>query len=244
MITFAICDDDAAFANSLWKNVYMLCAKEFPGDIECTVLPAFISAQSVIDYLKHNPINVIFLDIDMPDMNGFQLAEYLVKNYPDILIIFVSLYEDFVYSSFEYSPFRFIRKARLREELRPAFHKVVEKCLFSGHAFNFDTIDGEQVLLLKDVTYIEGNKNYYVIHLSSKKSYKCRGTLTSAEERLTPYHFIRIHTSYIVNLEQVSEVQNKQAVLKDGSEIPISRRKSTNFEKDYLQLIRRSFENE
>lgn len=243
MITFAICDDDAAFANQLWKNVYMLCAKEFPADLECTVLPVFVSAQNVIDYLKQGSISVIFLDIDMPDMNGFQLADYLCKNYPDILIIFVSLYEDFVYSSFEYSPFRFLRKAKVREELRPVFHKIIEKCLFSGRALSFDTVDGEQVLLLRDVAYLEGNKNYFVIHLSSGECFKCRGTLSNAEERLTSYHFVRVHTSFIVNLEQVSEIRNKQAILKNGAEIPISRRKSPHLEKDYLQLIRRSFEN-
>ena len=243
MITFAICDDDTAFAERLSKDLYILCAKEFQSEMECAVLPAFDSARSVIDYLKKNPISVIFLDIDMPDMNGFQLAEYLCKEYPDILIIFVSFYEDFVYSSFEYSPFRFLRKAKLQEELRPVFHKVVEKCLFAGNALSFDTVDGEQILFLKDVSYLESEKNYFSLHLASGKSYKCRGTMAMAEERLLPYHFLRVGAAYIVNLEQVSQIRHGQALLKDGSVIPISRKKSEAFEKAYLQLLRRRFEN-
>ena len=243
MITFAICDDDPAFARRLWKDIYNLCELELPDDVESTVLPIFTDANNVLDYLESNKIDVIFLDIDMPGMSGFELAEKLCSLYPNMLILFVSLYEDFVYSSFEYSPFRFIRKSRAKEELAPAFKKAVEKCLFFGNAFPFDTIEGEQILMLKDVSYIEADKNYYVVHLLNGKSYKCRGTLTNVEGQLEPYHFYRIQTSFIVNLEQIIKVQNKCAVLKDGTEIPISRRKNDEFEKAYMQLIRRRFEN-
>lgn len=243
MITIAICDDDPAFANRLWKAVYNLCATVLPDDVDSTVLPVFVRAKSVLEYLEHNKINIIFLDIDMPNISGFQLAEQLCSKYPDMLIIFVSLYEDFVYTSFEYSPFRFIRKSRVKEELAPAFRKAVEKCLFTGNALSFETVDGEQILLLKDVTYIEGDKNYYVVHLLSGASYKCRGTLTTVEQRLSSYHFFRIQTSFIVNLDQISEIQNKNAVLKDGTEIPVSRRKNEAFEKAYMQIVRRRFEN-
>ena len=242
MITIAICDDDPAFANRLWKAVYNLCATELPDDVDSTVLPVFVSAKNVLEYLEHNKISIILLDIDMPNMTGFQLAEQLCSRYPDMLIIFVSLYEDFVYTSFEYSPFRFIRKSRVKEELAPAFRKAVEKCLFTGNALSFETTEGEQIIMLKDVAYIEGDKNY-VVHLLSGASYKCRGTLTTVEQRLSPYHFFRIQTSFIVNLEQISGIQNKNAILKDGTEIPVSRRKNEAFEKAYMQIVRRRFEN-
>ncbi len=239
MLTIGICDDNPHFAMTLTKKLYELCVYNLSERIDCKVIPAFGSASDVIKHLKKQSINILFLDIDMPNINGFKLAEYLCKNHPDTVIIFVSSYEDFVYSSFEYCPFRFLRKAHLNQELPITFKKVIDKCLLDKETLSFDTTEGEELLRIKDIVLFEGQKNYFAIKTTNSKTYKCRGTLNSVEELVTPYDFYRIQSSYIINYEHISNVENDCVIMKTGENINISRRKLNSFKTAYMQFIRR-----
>lgn len=239
MLTIGICDDNALFASSLSKLIHELCAKNLSERIDCQIAPVFNKAQDVIDYLKTSSINILFLDIDMPNINGFQLAEHLCKERPDTIIIFVSSYEDFVYSSFEYCPFRFLRKTHLNDELPITFQKAIEKCILNNEAISFFTIDGEELLRVKDIIFCEGQKNYYIVYTTSGKTYKCRGTLGSIEKNLNKFDFYRVQSSYIVNLEHIESFDNKFIIMNNGINISISRRKHSEFKSLYMKYIRR-----
>jgi DNA-binding LytR/AlgR family response regulator len=239
VLTIAICDDNLHFSTTLSKKLHDLCAKNLSERIDCQIAPTFSTAHAVINYLKKSSINILFLDIDMPDINGFKLAEYLCKNHPDTVIIFVSSYEDFVYSSFEYCPFRFLRKSHLKEELPITFKKAIDKCIFDNEALTFFTTDGEEILRVKDIILFEGQKNYYAIHTTSGKVYKCRGTLNSAEQMVNKFDFYRIQSSYIVNLEHIESLDNEFITMKNSMNISISRRKYNEFKSSYMQYVRR-----
>ncbi len=118
MITIGVCDDNIQFARLLVKSLRTLCATELPERIGCQIAVEFSSCDDVLRYLEYNTINILFLDINMPTKTGFDLAEKLNQLYPDIIIIFVSAHDNFVYSSFEYSPFRFLRKTHLYKDRR------------------------------------------------------------------------------------------------------------------------------
>ena len=128
MIKIAICDDNLKFSQIFYKKIKSITNND------CMVLPPFFEGTEVIEYLKINSINILFLDIDMPKINGFDLAKILCEKYPDIIIIFVSAYEDFVYSSFEYCPFRFLRKSHLNDELKTTLEKAIEKIIINDKA--------------------------------------------------------------------------------------------------------------
>ncbi len=239
MLTIGICDDNPIFASSLSNIIRKLCAKYLSERIDCQIAPVFNKGQDVIDYLQTSSINILFLDIDMPDMNGFKLAEHLCKEHPDTIIIFVSSYEDFVYSSFEYCPFRFLRKSHLNDELPITLKKALDKCVFNNEALSFFTIDGEEILRVKDIILCERQKNYYVIYTTSGKNYKCRGTLGSIEKELNKFDFYRVQSSYIVNLEHIESLDNKFIIMNNGINISISRLKYDEFKSLYMQYVRR-----
>jgi len=240
MINIAVCDDNSQFANLLTQHLKKLSAYKIPERVDCRFAPIFSSAKEVLDYLKNNVIDVLFLDIDMPEMNGFELAKSLCAAHPDIIIIFVSSYEEFVYSSFEYCPFRFLRKAHLTEELDITFQKVVEKCILNNETLLFNSTEGEVLLRLKDIIFFEGQKNYYVIYTVSGKEYKCRGTMDSLEAVMRNYDFFRIHASFIVSHEQIESVNNDGFVnMKNNKRLSISRRRAAPFKDAYMEFIRR-----
>lgn len=242
MLTIAVCDDNPQFAHLLVKRIRELCVYHLPDRIDCQIAPAFGSGEDVLRYLQHHVINVMFLDIDMPQINGFRLASELQIRSPDTIIIFVSAYDDFVYSSFEYAPFRFLRKSHLEEELPITFKKVIEKCISDEESLLFETIDGDTLLRLRDILYFEGEKNYYVIKMVSGKTYRCRGTMTSVEDRIKPYDFFRVHSAFIVNEEHIDNIhEDGYLVMKNGALINISRRKLAAFKDSYMQFTRRRF---
>ena len=243
MIKIAVCDDSKSFAEALERDISALCAREIPEASDCRVYPAFTSAADVLSHLEKDAFNIIFLDIDMPRITGFDLAERIAERYPETLIIFVSANDNFVYSSFAYSPFRFLRKSHLAEELPAALLKAIEKVTQQNKTVSFICTDGPITLRTSDISCFESSGNYYTIRCIGGTEYKCRGTITSLEALcINDSRFFKIHSAYIINLEQVRRVvENSTVIMSDGSEITISRSKQPRFKEAYMQFIRRRY---
>ena len=73
MLTIAVCDDNPQFANLLTKKIRELCAYHLPDRIDCRITPSFGSSEDVLRYINNHVINIMFLDIDMPKINGFEV---------------------------------------------------------------------------------------------------------------------------------------------------------------------------
>lgn len=241
MITIAICDDNVDYLRNFALSVRKIYAKSLSEEYINDAVIEFSHANDILHYLKKFPIDILFLDIDMPQTNGFELAEKLNRLYPDVIIIFVSSHENFVYSSFEYSPFRFLRKSHIDDELRDTFIKAVDKCLTLNDIMTFNTVDGDISLKAKDILYFEGNKNYYYIY-TLRNVYKCRGTLLNVEKLTENFCFFRIHSAFIVNMENIETVIDRLTVQMTNKKIlPISQKRAAEFKRAYMNFIRKRF---
>ena len=196
MINFAICDDDEFFAKMLRDQLNNILFSVSDGvDYEVSI---FTCAAELLEHSTHSPVNILFLDIDMPCINGFEVAETLSKSSPDTMTVFVSAYDSFVYDSFQFGPQGYIRKEHLKDELKPLVKRVLKKFFESSETMTVKTVDGEVIIRLRDICLIESSANYYEIHLLAGRRYKCRGPLRSVEDMLSKKDFYRIHKAYIV----------------------------------------------
>lgn len=238
MIEFAVCDDDVGFANALAQRINHIlvgASDEFDYYIH-----KFYSSNQILEYIEKHPINILFLDIDMPGKNGFYAAEKLLMKSPDTIIIFVSAYDKFVYESFKFTPFCFLRKEHIGAELKTTLTKVIEKFFENNTTIRFNTVDGIANIRTRDIVYIESVQNYYLVHCKSNTTYKCRGTLTSIENELTLQNFVRVHKAYIVNLQNVMSVHaNRKIVVYPNYAIFASTRKWATFNEAYMEFSRR-----
>ena len=243
MLTIAVCDDNPQFAGMLVKKLRQLCVYCLPDRIDCKIISEFSSANQVLEYITDNFIHILFLDIDMPRINGFGLAEKLREKYPDIIIVFVSSYENFVFNSFEYNPFRFLRKSHLEQELPITFQKIIEKCIVDKETITFNTTEGKQIIRIKDILYFEGNKNYVNIHCKADINYKCRGTVTEMEQMMNKYDFYRVHPAFVVNLDNIEYIDKKGFCvnINNRDALRVSRRKMPEFKECYMEFIRRRY---
>ena len=189
----------------------------------------------------HNP-DLIFLDIQMPKLNGFEMLELLENNHN---IIFTTAYDQYALKAFEVNAVDYLLKPFSRERFAEAVKKVIEKISNSKNndkqiLRHSDFIQSDEklnrivvkkgskiiVLPIDLIKYLEAQDDYVNI-ISSEGSFLKQNRMKYYEEHL-PNSFIRIHRSFIVNLSEIKEIgllekDNHIVVLKSGEKLPVSK---------------------
>ena len=187
--------------------------------------------------------DVVLLDIDMPEMNGFEVASLLQKRKEDILILFVTSHEDKVYQSYDYHPFWFIRKSHMHD-LRVVIPKLLRKIDAEEErkrlTFNLKTENCVVELDINTTIYIESYKNDIIIRdrVAGEKQIRCK--ITDAEKQLYPLNIIRIQNGILVNCRYISKITSREVILTDGTHLGLSRSKIDFVREEYQNYIRRT----
>lgn len=238
MITIAVCDDNVLFAKLLISKIKEICAVKIPERYMCKTATVMNSSLAVLEYVKENTINILFLDIDMPEMNGFELAEQINRIRPDTLIIFVSAHENFVFSSFQYNPFRFLRKSKIDAELEDALIKAIERYMSSTEVITIKAENEMVELRVRDIVHIESSGNYYKI-CGNGFEYRCRGTISQLEKELSSYSFFRISSGCLINLERIERFEAPNRVVIGNVKFYISQRRVADFKITFMNYTRK-----
>ena len=236
----AICDDEAVFAEKLKSSL----EHEFEEHgIQCVFIVTD-SGEKLLSLCEKEKINVVFLDIAMPDLDGFDTAGKLRELRKDIMIVFVSSKETTVFSSYEYNPVWFVPKSQLRL-LKRAVDKIVEKINYSEKESSFTQIKMENKFIeidVREIKYFKSDGHYIVyVYKSGRQSESFRCRINEVERQLSSMWFVKTHNRFLVNLRSARSIESGRLILNDGERIPISRSQmSTVKEKfqDYFRSIR------
>lgn len=218
MVKVAFCDDEAKILEDLSVKI----KSEFE-NLSCKIdLYTTENSIELLEYLKNYPVDILFLDIDMPTISGMEIAQTLLNSEIKTLLVFVTGQDALVYKSFKYHPFGFIRKTYFDEEISGVVKSLVEKMQKSSDTFLFKTNDGFNRIKLRDILYFESESNY--INLHTKESvYKFRSTVSAIEKELSTKGFIRTHKGFLVNQEHIFSVKSENVVLSNNVVLPIGR---------------------
>ena len=178
----------------------------------------FEDAISGVEYLKQSNVDLLFLDINMPDISGIELARSLV-NKP--LIIFTTAYKQFAYEGFQLEAVDYLLKPIDFETFTKAIDKAIAYKRFLERPADiqedaFIYVHSEYRLikiLLAEIEYIESMEDYVKIHHGKDKPTITLMTLKKSIQMLPEGQFIRIHRSYIINTNKMKEVHNKKVQL-------------------------------
>lgn len=235
-VRFYICDDNTDFAKMIENEISLIIGDS--RDIETFI---FSEGLELLKQFDEQFADVVFLDIDMPKINGFEIAAHLQKRKEDILIIFVTCHEDKVYQSYDYHPFWFIRKNHMHD-----FKVVIPKLLRKIDAeeerkrltYNFKTESQTIELDINTVIYIESYRNDIIIRdrVSGVKQIRCK--ITNAEKQLYPLNIIRIQKGLLVNCRYISKISSREVILTDGSRFGLSRSRIDFVREEYQNFIR------
>lgn len=243
MLNICVCDDSIEFIRVFVNQLDYMCKKCFSKGLNYALCGEFNTASEVMNYLEDSKIDLLFLDIDMPEMNGFDLAKRASAKNPEIMIVFVSGHDHYVFEVFEFSPFAYLRKTKILEDLPGILDRIDKNVAQRNVRVETDTVKGHISVPVKDVLYIKSDGNYYKIITDAGDKIICRGTLSSAEKQWTKYDFFRVHAAYIVNLDHIQSVRNNELTVGIYNEvIPISQRRLASFRKIYAAFTMRRFD--
>lgn len=187
----------------------------------------FNDSLKALEFLNSQSVDVIFLDIQMPQLTGLQLSRIISKN---IKVIFTTAYPDFALEGFELNAVDYLLKPIAFERFYQAVSKLNSESKIelsstsnsSSPDFLFIKTDGKnkfQKVFLNDVLYVESLQNYVCIH-TVKQQIITHSSLKNVIESLPEKDFIQIHKSYVVSLKHIESTDNF-SVFVNGKELPI-----------------------
>lgn len=164
MINILFCDDNTEFLSILFGYVRDIIQNDYRNIFKDAKFYSYDNGSGVISFAERERVDVIFLDIDMKDLTGFETAKRLLEINGETLILFVSAYDQFVYDAFEFYPIAFLRKGKIRDELPKAVKRICAILNEPNEMITVTATDGKITIRKKDIVYIHsiGNYCYYV----------------------------------------------------------------------------------
>lgn len=215
---FAVCDDDPAdieYVTSLigdWNK-----KSGVPLQIE-----TYPSAEAFLFvYEDDDSVDMLFLDIEMNGMSGVELAKRLRATGAKLQIVFITGYMDYIEQGYDVEALHYLLKPVTQEKLETVLERAMERLRAREKALRLSWGGSMVRLPLDEIRYLEVMKNYVTVHAG--ESYSVKRTLHELEEELDD-SFYKIHRSYVVNLRFVKKVTKTAVTLKEGQELPLSRK--------------------
>ena len=237
MIKAVIIDDEIHCR----KTLNMLLAENCP-DVQ--VVEQCEDGEAGILAIQKLKPDIVFLDIEMPGMNGFEMLQKLPAI--NFEIIFTTSYDQYAIKAFKFSALDYLLKPVDRQELEAAVQKVVKRLsrpvpqqleillqklyqpASSIRKIALPTMEGLQMIPIDSIISCASDSNYTIFQLKNKQKLIVSRLLREVEEMLEEYSFLRVHHSYVVNLNEIEKYYKGDGgyvVMSDGSSIDVSRNK-------------------
>jgi DNA-binding LytR/AlgR family response regulator len=182
------------------------------------IVNQFYKPGIAIEYLRNNRVDLIFLDVNMPEMSGIELLRSL-KALP--FVIFTTAYQQYALESYQFEAIDYLLKPIDLDSFQNAINRV-RKAISKAQNIKLpdDTLfyikDGFKIIKIfyNDILVLKGCGNY-VEFITATHKYVSRITINQLMAKLPPHKFIRVHHSYIVNVEQIDKIENNHINLAD-----------------------------
>ncbi len=237
----AVCDDETA----VLKLISVFVRTEFENRREPVTVSSYTSAARLISDFPAKQFDAVFLDIKMPEMDGFRAAQELRKTAPDIRIIFITTEDELVYDSFDFQPFAFIPKTPpdiMKSRLSRTVDNLISACTAVRRICVELPYNDKIYLRPEELIYVNSEKNNLIYHTKEKGEIIVRAKIQDAEEILPAELFVRIHNRIIVNMSHITELEYTHASLTvtGGEALGISRTRKHDFEAAYDDFLRKN----
>ena len=232
-MNIAICDDNKIFAQELKREIAEIAAKND--------LPIFCSLFSDPSELLSSDLgrtDCLFLDVDMPGMNGIEAARRIREKNDDLLIVFLTSFLEYAPAGYHVNAFRYLLKNSYQEQLGDLICEIQEKVYSQGNSILIHRKDEDSVVLLRHILYFEGTSSRTtLVHLTgSAAPLVCIGKqLSDFEKQLSSDGFLRIQKAFLVNMAHIGKISNYQVFLKNGQSLKASVKSYASVCEKYLQ---------
>ena len=221
MIKIFICDDEPFWI----EKAHKAAAGYFNSRTEAEIY-SFREPSELVNVLinKKEYADIVILDIDMPELSGFDIAEQIRDVCPETLLLFFTSHEQYVFEAFRFQPFRYIRKAYADDELRTALsaaEAVISKR--STRKLPLKTKDETVLADINDITYFETDRRRCNVHLNDGGVLNVGGTIKELVRLADSPDLVLVHSGAAVNVRYIKTYSGSDLTLEDGTRLPISR---------------------
>jgi two-component system LytT family response regulator len=242
MIDLILIDDEPSAIKSLEWEIENYCKN-------VKIVASFTNAAAAALFLNKNKVDCVFLDIEMPEMDGFQFLELFPKR--NFTVVITTAFDQYAIKAIKENAFDYLLKpidtddlimcfekieqqknsVSVNEKLENSLEKLLQSAVFSQKKISINN-DGKMIFLNPDdIIYCESDGNYCTIFLENKEKIVLSQKLKFMEEKLAQLQFFRIHNSFLINLNKVKEFHktDEYVVLTNQVKIPVSRQKKSDF---------------
>lgn len=222
MLRIAICDDDINARDALHIQLESILMEETE-----KIVYEFVSGQTAVNWLLKHPgeIDLLFLDVEMPGLNGMETAEKIREFDKNMILVFVTGYTDYVFDGYRVGALDYVIKPAVKERLSEIMKRVRAQIFSqSEENFVFQNIDGTYRFSYEEILYFYSERRQVTV-VTERGDFTFYGKLGEVENQ-TGGEFVRIHQRYLVNGKKVSHIGNASLLIGEGeneTELPISR---------------------
>ncbi|MBD5144098.1 MAG: LytTR family DNA-binding domain-containing protein [Oscillospiraceae bacterium] len=225
----AICDDEKEFTknfaviiNHLHKSLDM-------------IVDEFSNGNQLVNSFLTKPYDIVFLDIEMPEIDGISLARQLRKLSDDVSIVFLTGHKEYAIDGYGLNALRYLVKPVMEKEI----HEILEHVLEKQNSKKFIWLtnrDGTHRIKISDIIFIEA-KNQNLIFYTVSGSIEIRGNINKYEKELESDGFFRVHRSYIVSLSKIKSIFGNKITVECDFKVPIARAREHEFNHAFFLFI-------
>ena len=222
-LMIAICDDEMTFGRRLEELVASYFSRR---QMSCEIDVYQSGKEFVALKYEMTRYHIVFLDINMKEMDGIETARNLRLLNREAYVVFVTAFIGYTLEGYKVDAIRYILKMdRSFEELvYESLDAICEKMEYQPHVHLFEFLEGKKVISLEKIVYVESklHKLYFNVIENGMAVYTMYDTLNHIA-RFFPEEFVRVHQSFLVNLEYVCKIKRCELLLSGGITLPLAR---------------------
>lgn len=226
----AICDDEVCFVKKASSLISSYYSKR---GILCTC-DEFVSPFNLLAKCNATFYDAVFLDVDMPEQNGIEVAAEIRKISPKTVLLFISAHLEYAPEGYEVEAMRYILKQQMESILPNCLDKLQQKLHPEEFQITLNIGNTDKKVDLTEVLYFEGAQHYVLMYTTSQRRELVAISLSTLEQLLIKKPFLRIHKSYIVNMQYITEMKNYRVKLSNETILRASELKFSQIRSEYL----------
>lgn len=232
MFRIVLCDDNPADLQILTdyleelkqhRPIEVICYKDGPSLLQ--------------DYKKQGFCDILVLDMRMQPLNGIETAQEIRKIDDEVSILIVTATVDYAVDGYKVAASRYIVKPVEKEDFLDTVYKLIEQHTKKQDSFfSFSSSSGTTKLLIDHIYYLESNMRSITVCAKEGK-FTFTGTISSLEEHLRPYGFIRAHKSFLVNVSHIYNIFKDSITMDNQDVLPMSKHKRKDVHQEFLSYM-------
>ena len=233
-MNIAICDDEAYYVNDIFKR--LMTYKETNDDVSLYV-DSFYDSRELMNSIMKKDYDLFYLDIELNDGNGINIAQMIHNIQPECMIIFITSHMNYFNQSFLVNAFQYMKKPVKEQFFISELERAMKRLEDTSRSFVFHTTEGNIVFDTKEILYIETAYREYKIHSTRGAFYGTLKSITEIKKALLECDFFKIQRSFIVNLEHIERYDSATITMTNKDMLPISKKKYKEFKEVFFKYL-------